>query len=100
MKFGQVEKPEDVDFTIPKDHPETRRVLEKAKGKELEIRIGCAKWNSKDLKGFYPKGVKSKDDLHYYSTQFTCLEFNATFYKRYCEKHYTASREGVEEDFK
>jgi len=100
MKFGQVENPEDVDFTIPKDHPETRRVLEKAKGKQLEIRVGCAKWNSKDLKGFYPKGVKSKDELHYYSTQFNCLEFNATFYKRYWEKNYTAWREGVEEDFK
>jgi len=100
MKFGQVENHEEVDFAIPKDHPDTKRVLEKGKGGELEVRIGCAKWNSKDLKGFYPKGVKSKDELEYYSSQFNCLEFNATFYKRYWEKNYTAWRDGVSEDFK
>lgn len=100
MKFGKVDAPEEVDFTIPPDHPETKRVLERSKGADLEVFVGCAKWNSKDLKGFYPKGMRSKDELAYYSSQFNCIELNATFYKRYWEKQYTAWREGTAEGFK
>jgi uncharacterized protein YecE (DUF72 family) len=104
MKFGQVLDPGSVDFALPADHPDTRRVLSGAKrrnGKaELAIYVGCAKWNSKDLKGFYPKSVKPRDELFYYSTQFNSIELNATFYKRYWEKNYTAWREGVAEGFK
>lgn len=98
MKFGQVDDPGGVDFTIPPDHPETSRVLKKGNAGELLVYVGCAKWNSKDLKGFYPKGVK--DELAYYASQFNCIELNATFYKRYWEKQYTAWREGVPEGFK
>lgn len=79
MKFGQVPNPEEIDFTIPPDHADTKRVLAKSKAKGLEIHVGCAKWNKTDLKGFYPKGVK--DELSYYSTQFNCIELNATFYR-------------------
>ena len=79
MKFGQVADPEEIDFTIPEDHPDTKRVLEKSKAKEMSIHVGCAKWNKTDLKGFYPKGVK--DELAYYSTHFNCIELNATFYR-------------------
>ena len=100
MKFGKVENPEEVDFTIPPDHKATKAIFAKETSKEMEVWVGCAKWNSKDLKGFYPKGVKAKDELRYYSTQFNCIELNATFYKRYWENNYTAWREGVEENFK
>ena len=31
MKFGKVENPENVDFTLPKDHPDTKKILEKHK---------------------------------------------------------------------
>ncbi len=79
MKFGQVTNPEEVDFAIPPDNADTKRVLSKSKAKELDIHVGCAKWNKTDLKGFYPKGVK--DELGYYSTQFNCIELNATFYR-------------------
>jgi uncharacterized protein YecE (DUF72 family) len=91
MKFGQVASPEEVDFTIPKDHPDTKRVLERAKGKDIDVYVGCAKWNKTDLKNFYPKGVK--DELGYYSTQFNSIELNATFYRLFppdtFEKWYT-----------
>jgi len=79
MKFGQVPNPEEVDFTIPSDHKDTKNVLAKSKVKDLSIHVGCAKWNKTDLKGFYPKGTK--DELGYYSTQFNCIELNATFYR-------------------
>lgn len=98
MKFGQVENPQEVDFTIPPDHPDTERVFAKGNKKDFEVYVGCAKWNKTDLKNFYPKGVK--DELGYYSSQFNCVELNATFYKRYWEKQYTAWREGVPDGFK
>ncbi|SFH49548.1 DUF72 domain-containing protein [Pedobacter insulae] len=78
MKFGQVADPSIIDFTLPEDHPATKEVLTTLGGKELEVYIGCAKWNKTDLKGFYPKGTK--DELTYYATQFNAIELNATFY--------------------
>lgn len=79
MKFGQVADPSQVDFTLPKDHPQTKFVLEQNKKGLENISIGCAKWNKTDLKGFYPKGTK--DELAYYATQFNSVELNATFYR-------------------
>lgn len=80
MKFGRVEHPELIDFTLPEDHPDTARVLSQNKiDKPLDVFVGCAKWNRADLKGFYPRGTK--DELQYYSSQFNCIEMNATFYR-------------------
>jgi len=98
MKFGQVDNPEDIDFTIPKDHPDTKRVLEKSKAKDLEIRVGCAKWNKTDLKNFYPKGTK--DELGYYASQFNCIELNATFYRLFPASQFEKWRENTPDDFK
>ena len=78
MKFGQVDDPSQIDFTLPKDHPRTAEILKKNKKGLEDISIGCAKWNKTDLKGFYPKGTK--DELTYYATQFNSIELNATFY--------------------
>lgn len=77
MKFGSVANPEAVDFSLPPTHPATWEVLKK-NGTDLEVYVGCAKWNRQDLKGFYPRGTK--DELVYYATQFNCIELNATFY--------------------
>lgn len=81
MKFGQVDDPGSVDFTLPEDHPDTAKVLAQYKDKNspFEVFVGCAKWNKTDLKGFYPRGTK--DELSYYSSQFNSIELNATFYK-------------------
>ncbi len=79
MIFGKVDNPELVDFSLPPDHPNTINVLLKSKGlTNLNVSVGCAKWNRTDLKGFYPRGTK--DELPYYSTQFNSIELNATFY--------------------
>lgn|SRR5690554_3560160 len=79
MKFGQVDNPEEIDFTLPEDHPDTKRVLNAHKNDEpFQVYVGCAKWNRQDLKGFYPRGTK--DELTYYATQFNSIELNATFY--------------------
>ena len=86
MKFGKVDNIDDVDFTLPPDHPDTARVLGKSKAKGLNVYVGCAKWNKTDLKNFYPKGTKN--ELEYYATQFNSIELNATFRKRYWAPQY------------
>ncbi|TXE11611.1 DUF72 domain-containing protein [Seonamhaeicola algicola] len=80
MKFGSVNNPQDINFTLPPDHPKTKTVLNFVKDDSLpSIFVGCAKWNRADLKGFYPRGTK--DELAYYSKQFNAIELNATFYR-------------------
>lgn len=79
MKFGKVENPADVDFSIPPDHPKTAKTLGGKPAKDFSVYVGCAKWNRSDLKNFYPRGTK--DELVYYSSQFNCIELNATFYR-------------------
>lgn len=82
MKFGGVSDPENVDFSLPIDHPGTKKILNKKGGSGLsEIYVGCAKWNKQELKTFYPKGTK--DELAYYARQFNSIELNATFYNNY-----------------
>lgn len=80
MQFGKVANPGIIDFSLPKDAPETLALLKAHKNDQpFEVFVGCAKWNRSDLKGFYPRGTK--DELRYYSTQFNSIELNATFYK-------------------
>lgn len=99
MKFGSVDNPALVDFTLPADHPGTERVLASKGGAGLsEIYVGCAKWNKGDLKKFYPKGVK--DELAYYAQQFNSVELNATFYNNYGPEQIEKWNEKVPDGFK
>lgn len=98
MKFGQVEDPSKIDFTLPKDHPKTSEILSEKGGKLEELYIGCAKWNKTDLKGFYPRGTK--DELTYYATQFNSIELNATFYGMPSPEQVITWREKTPDDFK
>ncbi|WP_428306530.1 DUF72 domain-containing protein [Lacipirellula sp.] len=98
MKFGQVDNPEPIDFTIPRDHPDTAQALKAPSSDELEIRIGCAKWNKADLKNFYPRGTK--DELAYYSTQFNSIELNATFYRLFPAATFENWRAATPDDFR
>ena len=79
MKFGKVDHPELVDFSLAADHPDTIASLSKTARTPLNVYIGCAKWNRQDLKNFYPKGTKN--ELEYYASQFNSIELNATFYR-------------------
>jgi uncharacterized protein YecE (DUF72 family) len=98
MKFGQVANPEAVDFTIPRDHPATTRLLEATKTGTMEVYVGCAKWNKKELQGFYPKGTK--DELAYYSSQFNAIELNATFRRRIAPEQYKKWADNTPDGFK
>lgn len=99
MKFGQVNDPGKVDFTIPPDHPDTAKVLKRtSKTSAFEVSVGCAKWNKTDLKKFFPKGVK--DELAYYSTQFNSVELNATFYRLFAPETFEKWYATVPENFR
>src|SRR5690606_6352891 len=99
MKFGTVVNPDNFDFILPKDHPETKRVLEKFDNKlKPEVYVGCAKWNKADLKGFYPRGTK--DELTYYASQFNSVELNATFYRIFSSEQFESWRNKTPEGFK
>ena len=99
MKFGQVENPGAIDFTLPPDAPQTSKILSSHKSAApFEVYVGCAKWNRTDLKGFYPRGTK--DELEYYATQFNSIELNATFYGMPKWEQVETWRNKTPEDFK
>ena len=99
MKFGKVDQPELIDFTIPKNHPDTEVLLNKTKAKDAcKVFVGCAKWNRQDLKNFYPRGTK--DELSYYATQFNSIELNATFYRIFAPETYQKWYDKTPPEFK
>ncbi|WP_121665374.1 DUF72 domain-containing protein [Mesonia aquimarina] len=99
MKFGKVNHPENVDFTLPEDHIQTKQILGKNEPEKFNhIAVGCAKWNRKDLKNFYPRGTK--DELAYYASQFNSIELNATFYRMYPSEQFMKWHDKVGEEFK
>lgn len=99
MKFGKVDDPSSIDFTLPEDHVQTKEVLQKFAPKSFNaISIGCAKWNKKDLKNFYPRGTK--DELVYYSQQFNSIELNATFYRMWPLEQFQKWHNKTVDDFK
>lgn len=99
MKFGKVDDPGKVDFILPPTHEQTREILSEFQPSEFnDVRIGCAKWNRKDLKNFYPRGTK--DELSYYSTQFNSIELNASFYRMFPEEQFATWEDKAADDFK
>lgn len=99
MKFGKVDDPGSIDFTLPSDHPDTKVLLNsKATNEKPQLYVGCAKWNKQDLKNFYPRGTK--DELAYYSSQFNSIELNATFYRLFPKEQFEKWYEKVPADFR
>ena len=100
MKFGRHDNPGEIDFTIPPDHLGTTNLLDAkaSKSNDLDIYVGCAKWNKKDLKNFFPRGVK--DELAYYATQFNCIELNATFYRLFAPETFANWNMAVPDHFR
>ncbi|MCB0374414.1 MAG: DUF72 domain-containing protein [Sinomicrobium sp.] len=100
MKFGKVNNPDRIDFSLPEDHPDTARVLSGISQavEPLRIYVGCAKWNRQDLKNFYPRGTKN--ELEYYGRQFNCIELNATFYRNFPSSQFEKWYHAVPAGFK
>jgi uncharacterized protein YecE (DUF72 family) len=87
MKFGKVENPSQIDFSLPDTPKETIQFLNKYKSDEdFEINIGYPKWSKADLKGFYPRGTKD--------------EFNGTFYRSPSKEQVLIWKKRTADDFK
>lgn len=99
MKFGQVNNPETIDFSLAKTAAEAFAILEREKNQDpFEVYIGAPSWSKQDLKGLYPKGTK--DELRYYSQQFNAIELNATFYKSPSKEQVLKWKDKTAADFK
>lgn len=99
MKFGSVQNPGEVDFSLPPDHPDLGKVLSAFPASPIPtVHVGCAKWNRQDLKGFYPRGTK--DELTYYGKRFNAVELNATFYRNFSPGQVAGWYEKVPEGFR
>lgn len=99
MEFGKVDDPSQIDFSLPQDHPDTSKVLQKLKKRDkLKFFIGCPNWNKQQLTNFYPRGIK--DELRYYSSQFNSIEFNAVFYRLFSKEQFEIWCDKTPEDFK
>jgi uncharacterized protein YecE (DUF72 family) len=67
----------------------------------MKWHIGCSGFMYRDWKEiFYPKEIRQKDWLQYYSTQFNTLEINSTFYKFPEEKNLLKFYDQTEDDFR
>lgn len=81
MDFGKLEDTSKIEFILPQDPAANAGILKTGKKNKPDIYVGATNWNRSALKNFYPKGIK--DELAYYSTQFNCIELNATFYNNF-----------------
>lgn len=102
MKFGKVDDVKGIDLSLPKDHPDTKRVFDRNLATrdtdKPPIFIGCSRWGKSDLKGFYPRGTK--DELAYYSTQFNTVELNASFYRIFPPEQFEKWKEKTASNFR
>lgn len=104
MDFGKTENLDEIDFTLPDDHPDTEKLfakLKSSKSSKPEIYIGCAKWGIKEWVGkFYPEKTKEKDFRNYYLTQFNSIELNPTHYRIPGAAQILEWRKGADDNFK
>ena len=89
MEFGRI--PEDqlnsVDFSLPKEPKENKKILSGKKDPNAKVYVGCAKWGRMEWVGkIYPQGTREKNFLQHYVEHYNCIELNATHYKIYGPK--------------
>ncbi|HVM87324.1 MAG TPA: DUF72 domain-containing protein [Puia sp.] len=86
MEFGRV--PENIlssiNFSLPDEPAENRRILKPAVMEPPRIYIGCAKWARKEWVGkIYPKGTKATKFLEQYIKNYNSIELNLTYHNLY-----------------
>ena len=84
MEFGRVsvEELDSIDFSLPAEPLENKKILNGKKNKDAKVYIGCAKWGRLEWVGkIYPLKTKEKDFLQHYVHHYNCIELNATHYR-------------------
>lgn len=84
MEFGKVTNNiEQIDFTLPKSHPGSVKVLGEQKAKQVKVYTGCPIWSDDNFPGkIYPSYAKPRDYVKYYGRQFNSIELNISHYKQ------------------
>jgi uncharacterized protein YecE (DUF72 family) len=66
----------------------------------MTIRIGTSGWHYASWKGpFFPEGLKAKDQLRFYASQFPTTELNGVFYRTPTEQAVESWRDQTPGDF-
>lgn len=83
MKFGKLESLKGVDFSLPNDPEENKRVLD---GSDVlpqpSVRLACPVWTHKGFAGtIMPEKTPAAKYLYHYSRSFNSIELNSTFYR-------------------
>lgn len=83
MEFGKVDNIDHVNWSLPKDDPQTRIFLNSlSKDSECLFFVGAPSWGASEWLGrIYPPKTKSADFLFHYSRNFNCIELNTTHYR-------------------
>ncbi|MCC9135803.1 DUF72 domain-containing protein [Pontibacter silvestris] len=82
MDFGKLNDISRVDFTLPPNNPDSLPLLQRyQKAVKPRVYVGLPVWVNKAWVGsYYPKGMREKDSLLWYSKQFNTIELNSTHY--------------------
>ena len=86
MDFGLVPPQElnAINFALPAEHKENKKILSGKRIKDPKLYIGCAKWGIPEWIGkIYPPGAREKNFLDHYVRLYNCVELNTTHYKIY-----------------
>ncbi len=79
----------------------TPKTYAQRRNREPELRVGTSGWHYASWFGpFYPHGLKKKDALSYYVTEFGTAELNAPFYRTPTEAAVTNWLESTPDDFR
>lgn len=101
MDFGKLSDISQVDFTLPAESEENKRVLPQIPTAQAEIYVGCPVWSQKEWVGkIYPQNAQSKDFLRYYAEQFNSIELNTTHYRIPHQSTIEQWKEQVGSDFR
>jgi uncharacterized protein YecE (DUF72 family) len=86
MEFGRVPELDLIDFSLPQEPDDNKKILTGKIAESPKIYVGCAKWGRKEWVGkIYPLKTKEKDFLKHYVKHYNSIELNATHYKVYGE---------------
>ena len=101
MKFGKLNSVEEVDFTLPEDHPCNTLCSPDQLQPYTSFYIGSTGWTTKEWKGAtYPSTTKAADFLKAYGKQFNTVELNTTHYRIPKEEYVRKWVEQTPDDFK
>ena len=104
MKFGRVNDPAAVDYTLRPDPPANARLLERhfdADARPTRFYVGATGWSMREWVGTtYPKGARPVDFLKHYGEQFNTIELNSTHYRIPDAATVERWRDAVPDDFR